>query len=205
MPNDEEAKRSIASLTVQKQRSSGKFDDDDDDNSPDEAQEPAAAGTEPSNNSFSGRFATSPTRWRITWNWPKLYVNDDRFAEAEKLLAKAYELSDGDNDVREKWEDSQLRALRQKIARRQRPRGEERSSRAEYLREGLGVLQSPGRALSEQSGLQVRAWLPLHEDPAIRRGDPGAANGEERPTPPGDVHARPRRVFPADQAVSGWP
>ena len=43
-------------------------------------------------------------------------MNDDRFSEAEKLLAKAYELSKGDNDVREKWEDAQIRALRQKIA-----------------------------------------------------------------------------------------
>ena len=46
----------------------------------------------------------------------QFYVTEDRYADAEPLLAKAHEL-DGDNsDIREKWEDCQLRNMRHKIA-----------------------------------------------------------------------------------------
>ena len=43
LPNDEEAKRSIASLTVQKQRSSGKFDEDDDERPAGEGQDASSS------------------------------------------------------------------------------------------------------------------------------------------------------------------
>jgi len=45
----------------------------------------------------------------------QLCFNEERYEDAENVLAQAYEASDGDLDIREKWEDSQLRVLRRKI------------------------------------------------------------------------------------------
>ena len=45
-----------------------------------------------------------------------MYINEERYGEAEKILAQAFEHSDGDVEIREKWEDAQLRHLRQKIS-----------------------------------------------------------------------------------------
>ena len=130
----------------------------------------------------------------------QIYVNEDRYAEAEKLLAKAYELSNGDADIREKWEDSQLRALRHTIAQA-KDAETKKKLQDEYFEKDMEFYKARVGAVSQQSALQVRARLPLYEDPAVRRSDPRIADGEERSTPAGDVHARPWRVLPTDQAV----
>ena len=119
-PSDEEAKRSIASLTVQKQRSSGKFEEDDDDSrrARVKAQQQQEVTLE---QQLQRKIRNEPDKIANYLELAQFYSNDDRFAEAEKLLAKAYELSNGDNDIREKWEDSQIRGLRQKIAHTKDP------------------------------------------------------------------------------------
>ncbi len=119
-PNNEEAKRSIASLTVQKQRSSGKFEEDDDDarRTKIKAQKQQEVTAE---QQLQRKIRNEPDKIANYLELAQFYSNDDRFAEAEKLLAKAYELSNGDNDIREKWEDSQIRGLRQKIAHTKDP------------------------------------------------------------------------------------
>jgi tetratricopeptide (TPR) repeat protein len=116
LPNDEEAKRSIASLTVQKQRSSGKFDDDSDDTRlmKQKAQQYEVQTLE---QRLLRKIKSEPDEIAPYLELAQNYVNEDRFAEAEKLLEKAYELSNGDIEVREKWEDSQLRNMRQQIGR----------------------------------------------------------------------------------------
>jgi tetratricopeptide (TPR) repeat protein len=125
LPNDEEAKRSIASLTVQKQRASGKFDEDDDDTrrARVKSQQQQEVNLE---QQLQRKIRSEPDKVAHYLELAQLYLNADRFAEAEKLLAKAYELSKGDNDVREKWEDAQIRALRQKIAHTKDPEAKKR-------------------------------------------------------------------------------
>ncbi len=43
------------------------------------------------------------------------YIDEEEYEKAAEVLQKAYEISGQDADVRERWEDVQLRALRQKI------------------------------------------------------------------------------------------
>ena len=114
-PKDEEAQRSIASLTVQKARSSGKFDDDSD-----EARSARQKAQQFEEVTFEQRLRRKITKEpeNIT-NYLELaqfFVTDDRYADAEPLLAKAYELDGNNNDIREKWEDCQLRNMRHQIA-----------------------------------------------------------------------------------------
>jgi tetratricopeptide (TPR) repeat protein len=125
LPNDEEPKRAIASLTVQKARASGKFDDDDDDarRSRVKSQQQQEISLE---QQLQRRIRSEPDNQTHYLELAQFYMNEDRYADAEKLLAKAYELSDGDNDIREKWEDSQLRGLRQKIAHTKDPEAKKR-------------------------------------------------------------------------------
>ena len=42
-------------------------------------------------------------------------MREDRFDKAEEILAQAFEVSGGDPDVRERWDDAQLRTFRHKI------------------------------------------------------------------------------------------
>jgi tetratricopeptide (TPR) repeat protein len=135
LPNDEEPKRAIASLTVQKQRSSGKFDEDDDDTrrTKVKTQQQQELSLE---QQLQRKIRNEPDKMAHYLELAQLYLNDDRFAEAEKLLAKAYELSNGDHDVREKWEDSQIRALRQKIVHAKDPETKKKLQ-AEHLRKEL--------------------------------------------------------------------
>jgi tetratricopeptide (TPR) repeat protein len=113
-PNDEEAKRAIASLTVQKQRSSGKFDDDSDEarSQKQKIQQYEVVTLE---QRLLRKIKNEPDEIANYLELSQNYLNEDRFAEAENLLAKAFELSDGSLDVRDKWEDCQLRNMRQQI------------------------------------------------------------------------------------------
>jgi len=114
-PKDEEAQRSIASLTVQKARSSGKFDDDSE-----EARSARQKAQQFEEVTFEQRLrrkiTKEPEAIAHYLELAQFYLTEDRYADAEPLLAKAYELSDGNSDTREKWEDCQLRNMRQKIA-----------------------------------------------------------------------------------------
>ena len=69
------------------------------------------------------------------------YLNAERFGEAEDLLAKAYELSDGDTDIREKWEDAQLRHLRQRLAKTHDPAAKKKLQQ-EYYEKDLAVCKN---------------------------------------------------------------
>jgi tetratricopeptide (TPR) repeat protein len=114
--DDEEAKRNIAALTVQKARSTGKFDEDD------EATRRAKLRAQQQQEmSFEQRLRKKieqePETLANYLELAQYYVNDERFAEGEKLLAKAFEISDADVSVGEKWEDCQLRLLRQKVTK----------------------------------------------------------------------------------------
>jgi tetratricopeptide (TPR) repeat protein len=119
-PNDEEAKRAIASLTVQKQRSSGKFEDDSEDarTSRQKTQQQEVLTFE---QRLQRKIKSDPDAIENYTELAQFYVNKDRYGEAEKLLAKAFELSDGNSDIREKWEDAQIRDMRQKIAQTKDP------------------------------------------------------------------------------------
>ena len=65
----------------------------------------------------------------------QLYINEERYREAEEILAKAYKVSKQDPDVREKWEDAQLRHLRQKISKTRDPEKRKKYQRTYFEKE----------------------------------------------------------------------
>jgi tetratricopeptide (TPR) repeat protein len=65
----------------------------------------------------------------------QLHVSRDRFKEAEEIFAKAFEVSGGNLDVQEKWEDTQLRALRQQLVRlKKRAQEGDEAAKTDYKR-----------------------------------------------------------------------
>jgi tetratricopeptide (TPR) repeat protein len=136
----EEARRAMAVLTVQKARSRGGFDDDDPASRKlrEKAQQQEEATLE---QKLIQKVEKEPQTVAHYLELGQYYVNEDRFKEAEEVLAKAFELSDGDIDVRDKWEDAQLRHLRQKITRAKDPAVKKKLER-EYFERDLKVWQN---------------------------------------------------------------
>lgn len=112
LPDDEEAKRAIAYLTVQKARSRGEFDADDEKRQRAVVQQQEEATLE---QKLLQSIEREPQNLALYLELSQFYLNDERYKECEELLAKAYEFSDGDPDIREKWEEAELRHLRQRI------------------------------------------------------------------------------------------
>ncbi|MEN6452378.1 MAG: hypothetical protein ABFC96_17960 [Thermoguttaceae bacterium] len=115
-PHDEEAKRSIASLTVMKQQSSGKFEEEDeiDRRVKKKAEKQEVLTLE---QRLQRQIETEPGNTAKLIELAQYYLNSERFSEADVLLTKAHKLKPDDTDIREKWEDCQLRHLRQKISK----------------------------------------------------------------------------------------
>jgi tetratricopeptide (TPR) repeat protein len=135
-PNDDEAKRTIGVLAVQKARAKGDYEEGE-----------TARKVRVRNQQQEELTLEHKMRQKIEHEPAKLanylelaqhYVNAERYGEAEDTLAKAFEVSDGDADVREKWEDAQLRHLRQKIGRTHDPAARKKLQH-EYFEKDLKV------------------------------------------------------------------
>ena len=118
-PDDEEVQRAIASMAVEKALTMGRYDDDEDvdkfkakRSGPDQEEEQELTAEE----RFKRDIAADPEEISSYYQLAELYLNNEDYKRAEDILAKAFEASDGDPDVRERWEDVQLRQLRQQIA-----------------------------------------------------------------------------------------
>ena len=66
-------------------------------------------------------IAQTPDKMEPYVELSQMYVNDERYGDAEKILAKAVERAPENVDIHEKWEDAQLRYLRQKISKIEDP------------------------------------------------------------------------------------
>jgi hypothetical protein len=131
----EEARRMIAALTIEKARSTGQYDSDDE-----TAQKSRQTARRQEELSFEQKtrqkIQQQPQQLDNYLDLAQYYLNNDRYAEGEELLAKAFEISDGDPDVREKWEDSQLRHLRQNISLANDPAAKKKLQ-AEYFEKDM--------------------------------------------------------------------
>jgi tetratricopeptide (TPR) repeat protein len=87
------------------------------------------------------RIEREPKNVALYLELAQLFINDERYQESEAVLAKAYELSDGDEDIREKWEDAELRHLRQKIAATKDPE-KRKKLEAQYFEKDLEVYKN---------------------------------------------------------------
>jgi len=156
-PGDEEAARSIAHLAVQKARTKGGYDEFDRSRKavaggPDQQTEMELSPEE----RLRRRIAAEPDELVNYLELAQFYISDERYLDAEEVFAQAYEVSDGDADVRERWEDVQLRHLRQQIALAEKQGDKEARSkfRKELIRRELEVYENRCRRYPNNLGFK---------------------------------------------------
>jgi tetratricopeptide (TPR) repeat protein len=116
-PNDDEAKRAISMLQSERMRKGG-FSVQTEEEEHDKKAPAAAVYQQPEQNAETkllGEIAKDPKQLSPYYELAQLYTREDRFDKAEEILAQAFEISGGDPDVRERWDDAQLRTFRHKI------------------------------------------------------------------------------------------
>jgi tetratricopeptide (TPR) repeat protein len=115
-PGDEEAARQIASLAVEKTIAKGGYEDPD---RRSEALEGDRKGPEQqvveltAEERLEQEIARHPKDVARYVELGELHMTRERYDRAEEVFTRAFEISGGDEDVRERWEDAQLRRLRQ--------------------------------------------------------------------------------------------
>ena len=146
-PGDEEASRQIATLAVEKTISKGGYEDPDRTSDSLRSQQqrqrqPDVAEISPQKR-LEKEIARHPDDISKYIELAELHVSHEEFDRAEEVFAQAFEASDGDDDVRERWEDAQMRHLRQRVSRADRQAKkagtEEAKQRFEELRRELNT------------------------------------------------------------------
>jgi len=138
-PDDEEPRRAIAFLAVEK---SIKFDDTDarkitgkDRHAPAATQEgEELTPVERLRRRIGRNAADIPAYYELA----QLYFNEDRYEEAEDLMHAAYEASKHDGDVRDKWDDARVRHMRYKCVLAEKRAKESGSDEAKVEVKQLG-------------------------------------------------------------------
>ncbi len=118
-PDDDEAKQAI-NILQKKRMELGGFTVETEENK-NKFAHPIEAAAELRENELSAEkklldeIAKDPKQLHLYYELTQLYLHEDRFDKADEIMAQAFDISDGDPDVREKWEDVQLRGMRYKI------------------------------------------------------------------------------------------
>ncbi len=115
-PGDEEATRAIANLAVEKTITGGGYEDAE--SSKDVRAKPTdllTAHLTPEQ-LLEKAIGKNPRDLTNYMELADLHTNNDRFAEAEKVLVRAVEISGNDLAIRERLEDSQMRRMRAEVA-----------------------------------------------------------------------------------------
>jgi tetratricopeptide (TPR) repeat protein len=121
-PGDEEAGRAIASLTVKKTLEKGGWEKGKDMSDAKFQKSgggggPGEAGELTPQQRLERDIRRNPKDLAKYTELAEMYVRDENYPKAEEVLRRAYEVSNKDADIREKWEDVQLRSLRQQVGR----------------------------------------------------------------------------------------
>ncbi len=116
-PDDDEAQRAIASLAVEKTIVHGKYEDKDAAKfAGNRRGQPHAPECELTmQEMLEGKIKNNPEELSNYFELAQLHINSEDYQAAEDVYARALEVSDGAPDVRERWEDVQVRHLRQQI------------------------------------------------------------------------------------------
>jgi tetratricopeptide (TPR) repeat protein len=118
-PNDEEPQKAIADLAVRKTIAQGGYDDGDPSK---RLHQAGGAGQQAPVDELTPeqrleeKIAKQPKEIAHYYELAQYYANRDRFEEAEEVLVRAVEASDGDRDVRERLEDIQEQRLRRQAS-----------------------------------------------------------------------------------------
>ncbi len=132
-PGDEEAARHIASLAVEKTITQGNYEEADPSrkrgmSGSTAAQASAHAQEVTPEERLKREISRKPKEIPLYVELAEIFLREDRFGEAEIVYEKAYEKSDGDVAVLEKWEDVTLRRLRHEISQVDKRKAKEGAS-----------------------------------------------------------------------------
>ncbi|HVX13899.1 MAG TPA: tetratricopeptide repeat protein [Pirellulales bacterium] len=120
-PNDEEARRAIANLQVEKTINKGGYEDAETStqvmvDKQAQAERHGTAGVRvPPEQQLERKIAKDPTNISLYLELADLHVKVERFNEAEAVLKRALEASGGSIEVREQLEDVELRHARHQV------------------------------------------------------------------------------------------
>jgi tetratricopeptide (TPR) repeat protein len=126
-PDDEEAQREIARLTVEKTISVGKYEETD--HSQKTAKKSVADDREETEEQRLLRdIKRNPQHLPTYVQLANSYLGEKQYDKAEEILQKAYEVSGGDAEMLERLEDAQLTGMRYRLSELRR-RAQETGSR----------------------------------------------------------------------------
>jgi tetratricopeptide (TPR) repeat protein len=134
-PGDEEAMRGMSNLSVEKTIRKGGYETAESTKQV-RAVKQAAADDEDVDKRLTPEqqlertIVKKPTDMNNYIELSEIYLRDDRFESAEKVLERALQASGGDVAIRERLEDTQLRRARQQLAIAEKKAREERSEAA---------------------------------------------------------------------------
>jgi tetratricopeptide (TPR) repeat protein len=135
LPDDEEAARSIADLLVRKSIRQPSYEETDKALASKQVQAAQRQQEELSaEERLRRRIRENPNDILAYHELAQLYLDGDRFKEAEDLYAEAYRATSGNQEILEKWEDVQIRRLRHETALARHRRKESPAAEEEYRR-----------------------------------------------------------------------
>jgi tetratricopeptide (TPR) repeat protein len=142
---DEEAKRSIANLTVKKTIKEGGYEsaESSTDAMVDKEQQSMRRGEGgpqiTPEQKLEKAIAKNPTDLPTYIELADLHLRNERFDKAEEVFAKALEVSGGDVNIRERLEDTQLRRAREQLSVAEKRAQSEGTDEAKSLANRLKV------------------------------------------------------------------
>jgi tetratricopeptide (TPR) repeat protein len=122
-PNDEEARRSIANLSVEKTIDKGGYEDAETStqvmaDKQAQAERHGSGGSRSTpEQQLEKKIAKDPTNISLYLELADLHAKEERFTEAEAVLKRALDASGGNIEVREYLEDVELRHARHEVLR----------------------------------------------------------------------------------------
>jgi len=136
-PDSDEAKRAISMLQSERMRKGGFSIETPESKHARAVYAPAGFQEEvlTVEKKLLNAIAKEPKQLSYYLELSQYYLGDDQFDKAEEILAQAFEISNGDPDIREKWEDAQLRSFRQKIIKTADPRKKKELQQEYYHKE----------------------------------------------------------------------
>lgn len=113
-PGDDEAQKNIADLTVEKTIANAGYEEAV--GSRDVMVKGAAQEEIPPEQRLEKQIAKHPEQTDLYMQLAQLHLVAERYEEADKVYERAYQASNQDADIGEKWEDVQLRRLRHELS-----------------------------------------------------------------------------------------
>jgi tetratricopeptide (TPR) repeat protein len=141
-PDDDEPQRAISELTVRKTMARGGYEEDKKKPTAPKAAaaqaaaeaETAKAEAEAEEHSLRRKILKDPKNMANHFELAEALRNKGRFADAEEVYSKAYEVSGHDPEVRERWIDVQLQRARAETVDARNRRKDSPEAEQEYRR-----------------------------------------------------------------------